>query len=121
MVSYESLSLILSIVAIVIALLSLPVAIIGWFNGRRRVERQAPQGWPKQQAPEQGGAPPSFNPGNQPVPSRFRTVPDPPPQAVAPALKSPPRPTGGFGAKVDATQIPADGEESTGGREGSSS
>ena len=95
----------IGILALVIAIIALVLAVIGivlvfFLSGRMKgvIETIGSQKEVGEISVERGGASPVNGPRSS-TPVRPKEVPIVPPNAIAPSLKSPPRPKGGFGSK----------------------
>jgi hypothetical protein len=102
----------ISITAIIISLISLGLYVdlrarvnTAFDISQRQLERSSSQDKSRHRHSEEPGfITPVANASQQPVSAPLRAA-ETPPQAVAPKLKKPPVPKGGFGSKVRATHV----------------
>jgi uncharacterized protein (DUF58 family) len=99
-------ALLIALVALVISLVALSLTLtiyrelIGKAFANRDVERSVPKIATGTNAGEQGFATRVVDAANQSASTPFLSVPDLPPEALAPSLGRPPMPKGGFGTKI---------------------
>lgn len=117
MVSLSVLALILAVIAVVLSVCTLVVAVdtrarVLANEPRTHVERQDAEAATRAAAKDDRRAPPTAFSGEQSVSGGLSRVPETPPTAIAPGLKNPPRPKGGFGSQVNAPRLSPDDQAS---------
>lgn len=120
MVSLPVLALVLSIIAVAlavgatIAVVDVRARVQSYESSRQgRLEGQATEGSSRPFTRDGPGVTTPSYPGDKSVSGRFQSVPEVTPTGIAPGLKSPPRVKGGFGSQAtDATQLPTDDKTS---------
>jgi hypothetical protein len=103
MISFEFAALVISCIAITISVVSAVISIIvaTYCEARQygRLERPSKEDITGP-ANIEAGSKRNIGSSFQPISDRIRAISDPTPQAIAPKLKTPPKPAGGVGSKT---------------------